>query len=58
MCDCRRRDQELHGSFVSQGARLIVRARYTCLDNFTTLDVCIQQRLAVSLASTSHLYDL
>jgi len=25
-----------------------VRARYACLDNFSTLDLCIQQRLAVT----------
>ena len=40
---------------VLQGARLVVRARYACLDTFTTLDVCIQQRLAVSLSSASDL---
>jgi hypothetical protein len=42
---------------MSQGARLVVRARYACLDTFTTLDVCIQQRLAVIFTTSSDLDD-
>ena len=46
--------QSVDETCVRQGARLVVRARYACLDNFTTLDVCIQQRLAVSVTVPSY----